>query len=259
MDIKDVSESPLVGSDRSRPPGRTPTEITPSPPSDLDAVQYDATRRVAPTRAPLEMRKLNEVIEATNVASEAVTKIGRILKGIEGRANQALSPAVSEENAKLMEDAARSLRNKIVKTASVETSLGAKPLSGDSIRLELEETLGKTLEIILPSGAATAFGLDAVNLSPKDLILDTVAKVQAARKGIEELRNKLALGIGMIKGVVANQDNAPVVASTTPGKLRDVEQVWTAVREARNEIKEQPTLALGVIGDLQRNASTLLL
>jgi hypothetical protein len=263
MDIKDVSDVPLVGADpewpnRGRTPEPTPTQTTRQKLDDEDAVGYPAGPALASPRDSADLRKLNEAIEATNLASDAVTKIGEMLSGIEGIAAESADPTVPQDKLKFLEQAARSLRDQIAKTATVKTSHGAKPLSGDSIRVELEETLGKTLEIILPSSAESAFGLDAVTLSPKDLILDTMAKVHAARQGIEELRNKLADGVGTIGTMVAALDKAPIVAASGSSKLRDVEQVWTTARQAHGEIKDHPDLALRVIGDIQRNAPRLL-
>lgn len=228
MDIKDVSDFPPQVADVGRPSRvQSPTANSPETalPSDSTAEGYDELRVSAPMRAPAELRKLNEAIEAANLVTEAFTNIGRMLSTIEG------TLGFSAKSGGLRDSESMAHR-------------GATPGAGDSIRVELEETLGKTLEIILPSSDRAASGFQAANISPKDLILDTVAKVEAARKGIEQLRSKLAVGIGTLE---------------RSARLRDEEQVWTVAREARNEITGQPELALGVVGDLQRNAPALLL
>lgn len=239
MDIKDVSDFPPQVADVGQPTrAQSPSASSPETtrPSDSTAEGYDELRVSAPMRAPAELRKLNEAIEATNLVTEAFTNIGQMLSTIGG------TLGFSENSAVVAEGGARARR-------------GATPDPGDSIRVELEETLGKTLEIILPSKGGAASGFQAANVSPKDLILDTVAKVEAARKGIEELRSKLAVGIGALEGAGSSLGTDAVGTA----RLRDEDQVWTVAREARDEITGQPELALSVVGDLQRNAPALLL
>ncbi len=239
MDIKDVSDFPPQVADVGRPSRvQSPTADSPETtrPSDSTAEGYDELRVSAPMRAPAELRKLNEAIEATNLVTEAFTNIGRMLSTIEGTLGFSAKSGASGDSGAV-------------------ARRGSTPGAGDSIRVELEETLGKTLEIILPSGGGAASGFQAANVSPKDLILDTVAKVEAARKGIEELRSKLAVGIGTLQRSASTRDTNAVSSA----RLRDEEQVWTVAREARNEITGQPERALGVVGDLQRNAPALLL
>ncbi len=262
MDIKDVSDFPPPVGDVGQPsrvqnPGSASSQTNTA--STKLAANYDELTISAPRRAPEDLRKLNDAIEATNLATEAVSKMGTVLDGIEAT----LTPSSNSEDfndltAALDRKAREKRDNLLTRSVAAEITRGAAVVSADSIRLELEATLGKTLEMILPSGSTSASGVDVANLSPKDLILDTVAKVEAARKGIEELRTRLALGIGIL-GAVANP-RAGFPGSTKMGssKLRDVEQVWTTAREARNEITGQPERALGVVGDLQRNAPALL-
>jgi hypothetical protein len=254
MDIKDVSELPPQVADVGRPTRvQSPAASRETPLSQLPAAEdYDDLTVSAPVRAPVELRKLNEAIEATNLATEAVTKIGQMLTGSQGTSAQSADSADLTQ-----EDTTDSVGTEVFKGAGADAPpVGAADL-GDSIRVELEEMLGKTLEIILPSSDGAASGFQAVNFSAKDLILDTVAKVEAARKGIEALRTKLALGVGTLQGS-ADAVSASGANSSGTGRLRDVEQVWTAARETRDGITGQPELALGVVGDIKRNAPALL-
>jgi hypothetical protein len=113
--------------------------------------------------------------------------------------------------------------------------------------------------MILPTEAEGTFGLDAVNFSPKDLILDTVAKVEAARKGIEELRSKLSAGLGVMSAQVAELEQGALRTTLAGEKLRDISEVSIKAQETSDDIIDQPELALGVLGDIQRKAPSLLL
>jgi hypothetical protein len=242
MDIKDVSDFPAKTAEPNRStriekPTTNGSETTRA--LSASSAEYDELRISIPTRTSTGLSKINDIIEATNLATEAVAKLGKMFSGIEQTLNVSANSADFEVVGK-------------------ESSPRGPAAAGDSIRVELEETLGKTLEVILPSNVGAASGFDTVHLSPKDLILDTVAKVEAARKGIEELRSKLAFGIGTIQAALSALGSGSTSDTGKSARIRDMEQVWATARETHDEIRARPELALGVIGDIQRNAPALL-
>lgn len=263
MDIKDVSEIPLVVVDPGRPArAQTPDsslETTLPAPTINDTVEFETARDTAVARAPQALESLNSTIGASNLATETLEKIGGILEDIQEIAADAAQPSVSDDSVQVLQETARSLRDEIVKSVSRDPLRGTNPVLDDSIRLELERTLGKTLEMILPTQSSDAFGFDAVSLSPKDLILNTVAKVEAARKGIEELRSKLSANFGVMSTQVAELGRGAQRPSLQGEKLRDINEVSIKTQETSDDILAQPELALGVLGDIQRRAPSLLL
>jgi hypothetical protein len=158
-----------------------------------------------------------------------------------------------------LEKEARGLRDEITRVAQVSTSEGVKPLAGDTIRLELEETLGKALEIILPSDAKDAFGLNDINLSQKELILDTVAKVEKARRGIEQLRGSLDHGLDSLRTTVAALEVASQNVEASKTSVRDVDSALTLAVNTKGEIRDDPAGALNSVGgSIFKNAKGLL-
>jgi len=212
-----------------------------------------------PTQQQQQVRqKLNRAIEAANVATGAVADLHNILGGIEGILEQVSAPNVPAPRVAILEREAKGLRDELAKTAQAATSDGVKPLAGDSIRVELEETLGKALEIVLPDDAQHAFGINNINFSKRDLILDTVAKVEEARRGVAKLRERLEQGVGTLHTTIAALDIANENAEAAQTSVRDVDQAVKLARNTRSDIRQDPSGALNSLGDIGKKATDLL-
>ena len=263
MSVKDVNTGGVNQASKGLSPVRVFTVNTlpgvQSAQSTTDTVSVESPATDRPSVAQQRLRgKINRAIEATNVASGAVEDLGRILGGIEGIVEQVSSNDLPPQRVAILEKEANNLRDQLVRTADVSTSDGVKPLAGDSIRLELEETLGKTLEIILPDSARSAFGIGDVSLSPKDFILDTVARVEEARRSIEQLRGQLDSGISSIRTAVSVLEVASQNVEASQTTVRDVDDALDLARLAKGGIQEDPKDAIGSVGDLTKSAPELL-
>ncbi len=270
MDVKDVNGAKAGSVGQSLSPVRVLTVstlpgLTEVQPSEADSsIESSDSVTVAeensrPTVSQQKLRsRINTAIEATNVATGAVDEIGRILGGIEGIIEQVSSEDLPPQRVAILEKEARGLREEIVKAANSATTTGTKPLAGDKIRLELEETLGKTLEIILPDKATVALGLKEIGLSPKDVIINTVARVQEARRSLEDLRTQLDSGVVSIRTAVSALEVASQNVEASQTTVRDVDDALDLARDTKGGIQGNPSGAIGSVGDLAKNASELL-
>lgn len=245
-----ISELTAVGVREVRAPSKTAAG-----PSD----QSDDTVSTRPALFSQRSRlKLNSAIEATNVATQAVDDIGRFINGIEGIVEQAGSENLPPQRKEILEREAGELRNEILKAAQRSTGDGVRPLSGDKIRIEVEETLGKALEVILPDTAKDAFGLNDIQLGTKELIVRTVTSIEKARESIEALRSKLSEGQNAIERTVAAIEVARENLEASSVSIRDVNEALKVAHDTREGIRGAPGEAIGSIATLSDQAADLL-
>lgn len=201
--------------------------------------------------------EINRAIETTNIATRAVDDISRLLDGIQGIVEQAQDQKVPEERIKILEKEAEDLRQEIFKSAEVQSESGSKPLSGDPIRVKVEQTLGKALEVILPDDAKKAFGLSDIKLSPKEVIINTITSIERARQGIEKLRSGIQDGTTKLKDTLAALEVAKQNREASQTLLRDVENALDLSNNTKKNIRENPSSALDSFGEI-KNAAIVL-
>ena len=80
--------------------------------------------------------------------------------------------------------------DEIKRAAGAQATNGVRPLAGDQIRLEVEAKIGKTLDVILPDDAKSAFGLNSLSFSTKESIISTITSVEKAQQQIEKLKDR---------------------------------------------------------------------
>lgn len=202
--------------------------------------------------------KLNEVIDAVNLASNATADIEKLVKSISGIVEQVDAGNLPANRRGILEDEANQLVSEIKVKAEVETEAGVKPLGGDKIRLELEEKLGKQLEVILPDTARNAFGIGRIGLSQKDAILQTRATVEAARLRLEELRSAVTDGQKQLEHTVNTVDVALQNSEASSVSVRDVDQALRLASDTKSAVSKSPEAAIGSIGRLRASALELL-
>lgn len=219
--------------------------------SETDGVITEQSSRttVAQQKALL---KVNDAIEAANIASGAVTDIERLFNGIQGIAEQITKGDYNPQRVSVLEKEAQNLRDEIIKAADRSTSSGVKPLAGDTIRVEVEQTIGKALEIIFPDDARDAFGLGDIKFSPKEVIINTITSIERARQGIDELRHKFEEGEGTLKSAVLAIDIAAQNDYASRNNVRDVDAAVTLAYDTKGDIKGNPSEALHSVGDIHQ-------
>ena len=202
--------------------------------------------------------KINQVISAVNLASEATSEIARLVKSIGGIVEQVEDGKLSEPRAKILEKEANELVKEIRKQASSKTSEGLKPLAGDPIRLEVEEKLGKSLDLILPDSAKDAFGLSNITLSKKEAIIQTRVKVEEAEAGVEKLKKAVDETKSRVTKSVTEFDVAIQNKEASQVSVRDLDQALTLASRTSISISVNPEGALSSVGKLDESVLGLL-
>lgn len=202
--------------------------------------------------------KANQIVSVINLAADATDEIRGLVRSIGGILEQAKGDGVSDQRRSILEKEANELVDEIKKTAQSTEAGGIKPLAGDKIRLEIEEKLGKTLEIILPEDATEAFGLGKIRLSTKDTIINTIAHVANAEARLDELRKAVDKGAGDVRSAVTQLEVAHQNNEASQVSLRDVDEALKLATDTGAVIGSDPARALGSVGHFRANALDLL-
>ena len=200
--------------------------------------------------------ELNRVINVVNVVADATNQISDLVDGIAGIAAQ-IEKGVTPQYEEALATEAKGLVDAIKKTAQVKTD-GSQPLYGDPIRVELEQELGKTLDLIFPDVAKDALGLEKLALSPKDFILNTQAGLAEARKRLEELRQSVRDTVQAVRDTVNSYEVARQNSEASQFDIRDVDQALKLAFDTRNSIGTNPAVAMRSVGQFTGNALDLL-
>lgn len=202
--------------------------------------------------------KLNEVINVKNVANDATNQISRLVKSIDGIVEQVKTSELPEQRKNILELEANQLVDEIKKTANAPASNGIRPLTGEKIRLEVEERIGKTLEIILPDDAKNAFGIGNISFSTKDSIISTIASVEEALQSINKLREAVEISGKDIENTATSIDVALQNSESAATSIRDLDEALKVASETRTGIGNDPSTALNSVGELDSKALNLL-
>lgn len=240
MEVKDVS---------GRPP-EEPTKIVKANSGiaslkvDVQAVTVSVHSQ--PRQAALtEMRaRLNDAISITNVAVESTKQIDKYLKSIDGILEQVSDEKVPPQRKEVLEAEANELVKQIKKETKTSAPDGSKPLSGDKIRLELEEKIGKALEVILPDDAKEAFNLGEIRFSAKESILSVRAAVIEAKAKLESLKETVGKTAKSVQDAATIFDVAVQNAEASTSSVRDVDAAISLAAGLGNGIESAPSKAL---------------
>lgn len=255
MDVKDV---PVVKSGSVSTPkqisGKSLVSVTASKvSSDQVSVNSNQSRE-----SQILVSKTNEAISTTNIATDATKDIEQLVKSIGGIVKLAADEATAPQRKTALEKEANTLVDEIKKRAAVEGPNGTKPLAGDPIRLEIEESLGKRLEVLLPDDAKEAFGIGKVSFSTKEVILNTVVAVKSAEERILKLREALNKTAEALKGTVDEVDIANQNAEAAKSSVRDVDQALRLAFNTRDVISGNPSSAMSSLGKLTADSLRVL-
>lgn len=240
MEVKDVS-------------GRHPDESTKivKAQSGIASIKVDVqavtvSLHAQPKQTMLtEMRsKLNDAISITNVAVESTKQIDKFLKSIDGIVELVSDEKVPPQRRDLLEAEANELVSQIKKEAHTAAPDGSKPLSGDKIRLELEEKIGKALEVILPDDAKEAFNLGEIKFSAKDSILNVRAAILEAKAKLEYLKESVGKTSKAVQDAATVFDVAVQNAEASTSSVRDVDAAISLASGLGSGISDSPTKAL---------------
>lgn len=255
MDVRDVPRawSTSVASSQSEVTQPVQRNIVQSQEISNQAAVEVNTKRAHPLRA-----KFNEVVGAVHIASSATAQIEKLVKSLGGIVEQVAERPVSDKRRQILEEEANQLVGEIHKTAQVTTASGLRPLAGDPIRLEAEEQLGQTLDVILPDDANNGFHLGQIKFSTKEAIINTRANLLVAEARARELREAVSNSSELVKNAAAAIDVATQNSEAAESSLRDLDAAAELVSNTRKQIGQQPEAAVAAAGVLTARIADLL-
>lgn len=220
-------------------------------------VKIDVQESKASTQIDLR-KKANQAIATLNIASTATDEIERLVTSIGGIVDQAQTPELADNHRSILEKEAHQLVAEIQSKASSTQSDGIHPLLGDSVRLEVEQKYGDALEIILPDSAKNAFGLGEIKLSLKDSIIDTITRVEQAKKQFEELRSSVDQASASVRKTVDVLEVGLQNTEASRTSVRSLDEALSLATSTHRGIGKRPDLAIGSFNKLDLAAKDLL-
>ena len=260
MDVKEV---------RAEKAEVKPTAVEPSPTSELeqapasesvnaDIVSVSASVREDSAQTNDNRAKINSVISVVNVAAEATAEITKLVESIGGIVEQVSDESVPDNRRSALEQEANQLVEEIKKTVRAESSNGVRPLAGDKVRVEVEQKVRKSIEIVLPDLTKDNLGLSAVHFSPREAIIQTKVSIETARQRLNELQKNLDATRTKVVTTADELDVALQNKASSETSIRDIDEAFTAADSAHKSIAKEPGTALGSVGNIKDKALSLL-
>lgn len=201
----------------------------------------------------------NSSIDAVNFVSSQVSGIADFVKGLSGIVAQASDESLSNDRRKALEREANQLVEAIKLRANTPAPTGELPLAGDEIKFDLEDKIGKTLEVMLPEDASKAFGIGVVQFTTKDTIIKTRNIVADAKTKLANLQQAVSSVRDEVTRTIAELEVAMQNGEATRSSIRDVEGALEISDDIRKSVKLNPKLARDAVGSLhEENAMELL-
>jgi hypothetical protein len=200
----------------------------------------------------------NQVIQSINVAADAAAAIDRIVHSISGIVEQASSASVPSNRLSKLQDEANSLVAAIKAQVASAASGRSNPLLGDPIRLEVEQEIGRTLDFVLPEHAKNNFGLGAIDLSRKELILSVRTSIERAQRQLDEIKKAVGESRKTVEMALTEVDVALQNAEAAHVNVRDLERAMQLVGSANSGIRSNPQSALDAYSGFSKRAIELL-
>ncbi len=258
MDVKEIrSDKPAVEATSAKLAPSQTSQLD-STASNVDPVSVQVTTRADTAQQNKSRSAVNSIIAIVNVASEAASDINKLVESISGIVEQASETEMPENRRAALEREANQLVNEVKKKVHTEAPGGIRPLAGDKVRVEVEEKVRKTLEVVLPDLAQDNLGLGVIRFSPKEAIIDTKVSIETARKRVDQLSQTLEQAKAYVK-LSADELEASVSNNGSAAKaLRDIDNAFATADGTQVLISADPEKALKSAGDLKQKALTLL-
>jgi len=215
-------------------------------------VQVELTSRV--DDAATKLAATNEVIGIINLASQVTDEIDGLVRHVSGLTTQVSADAVPAHRRVVLEQEARAAVQ-----ALREHSFSAPktPVGGSldaTVRAELEQTLGRTLDFLLPETVSNEFDLGKIDFSTKEAILRTQTTIEVARQRIEQLKTGLDHSRDIVQRVLESEEIAIENLRAASSSVRDLDLAVDLTGATWSGIRGDPREALGSIGFLGERA-----
>jgi hypothetical protein len=221
-------------------------------------VQGDPDVRVALPSSTEErtetLSATNQVIGVINVAQQITDNIDGIVRLVAGLAAQMSDESLSSNRRTALQTEAL----EAVKTLRDRSFAAPPPQVGgtldQAVREELERTLGRTLEFLVPEQLTTELALGQVDFSTKEAILRTQTAVEVTRQRIERIKDGLNESRDVVKKFLTNQEIALENTRAASSTVRALDQAFDLADAMGLNITAEPTEALDSIGQLGERA-----
>ena len=181
----------------------------------------------------------NKTISILNLANDATEKISDMFESIKGIVEQ-----VANSNAEIVPKKVQVLQKEAndllsgMKTLTDETDFDSiKPLTDEEAKIYVENKIGQTLDIIFPDDIKDGFGIEKIELSKKENIINTLATVKTAEARITLLKHTISKNFEEVK----NETDKNLAVGN---KLNNFEEAIKLTNTLQNEIVDEPQKAL---------------
>ena len=181
----------------------------------------------------------NKTISILNLANDATEKISDMFESIKGIVEQ-----VANSNAEIVPKKVQVLQKEAndllsgMKTLTDETDFDSiKPLTDEEAKIYVENKIGQTLDIIFPDDIKDGFGIEKIELSKKENIINTLATVKTAEARNTLLKHTISKNFEEVKN--ETDKNLDV-----GNKLNNFEEAIKLTNTLQNEIVDEPQKAL---------------
>lgn len=226
-----------------------PAELSPDVQVELTSRADDGAGRRAAT---------NEVIGVINLAATVTEEIDGLVRHVAGLTAQVSGDTTPDHHRAILEQEAQETVAALRERSFTPPKAPVGGSLDDTVRAELERTLGRTLDFLLPERLSTALDLGKVDFSTKEAILRTQTTVEVARQRIEQIKSGLDKSRDVVQRALASEEIAVENRRAAGSSVRDLDQAADLAGAAWSSIRGDPREAIGSIGLLgERALSTL--
>ncbi len=166
---------------------------------NVDVVSIKNKRKNSNTKSTEET---NKAISIVNLAFETTDKIDNLFKGVQGIVEQVANSDLSSNKVDVLQTEANALLSNIRSLANESEYEGVKPLTGEDAKCYIEGKIGAALDIVFPDDAKDSFGIETVDFSRKDSIINTLAIIKLAEVRLHQLKNAVEKNTQQIEEIM---------------------------------------------------------
>jgi hypothetical protein len=200
----------------------------------------------------------NRVIGVINGAEKLTEELAGVVRLVGGIAAQLSSNDLSPIRRETLETEARAA---IAAIQDRSFPPPAAPLGGsldETVRSELERTLGRTLEFLLPEQLKSDLPLGQIDFSTKEAILRTQTSIEVARQRIAQIQSGLDESRVVVEGLIQTAEVAAENRRAAGSSVRALDEAVELVGAMQLSLAVDPAEALGSIGALTPRALRVL-
>lgn len=185
-----------------------------------------------------QTRETNKSISLLNVANDAVNKIEDIFESVKGIVEQVANDNdISPKKVQVLQREANALLSGM-KTLTDETDFeNMQPLTDEEAKIYIEDKIGHTLDIVFPDDIKNAFGMNNLDFSKKETIINTLASVKTTEARITLLKHTISKNYEDLQNITNNDIEV--------GKKVDgLEEAIKLTNQLQEQIEAEPNKAI---------------